>query len=75
MESLDDIFREEEELRLAETRREIAAEQAVWAALTPEQQAAVIAASEAKWAAYQDAIDAQGAAEPEDFEDEEEEED
>ena len=47
--SLDEIMREEEDRRLQEARAETAAETAAWAALTPEEQQAVIDAREAKW--------------------------
>lgn len=49
-ESLADIMRDEEARRVAEARAEIAAEQAEWDALTPEQKAARAAAYEAKYA-------------------------
>lgn len=47
---LSDLMAEEEALRLAETRRDLAREQAAWAALSPQEQAAIIAAREAKFA-------------------------
>lgn len=72
IETLADIFAEEEERRTAEARREIAAEQAAWDALTPEEKAAKLAENEAKWAAYADAVEA-AEAEPDEDEDEEEE--
>jgi len=50
MQTLSEIMAEEEARRLAETRAEVAAEKAAWDALTPEEQAAAIAAREAKYA-------------------------
>jgi len=50
MASLADLMAEDEAFRLEEARREIAAEKAAWDALSPEQQAAAIAAREAKFA-------------------------
>jgi len=48
--SIGDFMREDEERLLAETRAEIAREKAEWDALTPAQQAEIIAAREAKFA-------------------------
>lgn len=56
-ESLADMMREEDERRLAEARAEIAAEQAEWDALTPEQKAARTAAYEAKYGDVPDDLD------------------
>ena len=54
MEDLNDIFAEEEARRLAEGRAEQAKEDAAYAALTPEEKAAKLAAYEAKYAALED---------------------
>lgn len=48
--SLADMMAEDDARRMAEARAEIAAEQAEWDALTPDQKAARIAAMEAKYA-------------------------
>lgn len=47
--SLSNLLAEEEAQRLIETKAEIAAEIAAFNALTPEQQAVIIAEREAKW--------------------------
>lgn len=73
MSTLAEIMAEEDARRLAEARAEIARERAEWEALTPEAQAGIIAAQEAKWAAFQDAIDAQEATGHDDHEGDEEE--
>ncbi len=49
--NLSELMAEEETRLRAEAQAEIAAEKAAWDALTPEQQAAVIAAREAKYEA------------------------
>lgn len=48
--SIWDEIEKEDAIRLAHTRREIAAEKLAWDALTPEQKAAHTAAVEAKFA-------------------------
>ena len=74
MQSLDDIFKAEQAKGLEKFRAELAAEQAAWAALTPEQQAEIIAAREAKYAAdFPDR--AEEPDDDEDDEDDDEEED
>jgi hypothetical protein len=64
--NLNDLFAEVEAQALAEGRALQKAEDAAWAALSPEEKAAKLAAQEAKWAALDDL--------PED-EDEDEDED
>lgn len=54
MEDLNDIFREEEERRLAETAAEIAAEQRRWASLSDAERDALRQAYEAKYAHLDD---------------------
>ena len=48
--TIDELFAEEEAALLAKTRAEIAAEDAEWAALPPEQKLAIISAREARYA-------------------------
>jgi len=57
--NLGDMFREEEERRVAQHRIEAAAEKASWDALTDEERATIIAARDAKWSAFADACEAQ----------------
>lgn len=71
MESLNDIFVEEEARLLTATRAEIAAEKAAWNALTDEERAAHTAAVEAKYSDIFDVADS----DDDDSEDEPEEDD
>ena len=72
--NLDDMFREEEERRVAQHRLETAAESAAWDALSDEERAAVIAARDAKWNAFADACEAQAGDDDDDDNDDNEEE-
>ena len=47
--TIDDLFADEEAAALEKGRAEIAAEDAAWAALPPEQKLAIIAAREARY--------------------------
>lgn len=58
MEDLTSLFAEEEARRLAEARAEIAKEKAVYDALSPEQKAAKNAEYEAKYAHFDDLVEA-----------------
>lgn len=49
MQSIDDIFAEEEERLLIKGREEIQAENEVWDSLTPEQRHQIIEASQARF--------------------------
>lgn len=55
MANLSDLFKEEEEARLATARAEIAQEKAAWDALTPEEREQLSAAYEAKYALLEEA--------------------
>lgn len=54
MANLMDLFAEEEEIRLAQSRAEIAAERAAFEAKSPEERAAITAAREAFWESLHD---------------------
>lgn len=53
MQTMGELMAEEEERRLADSRREIAAEDAEWLALPAEERAARIAASAERWEALE----------------------
>lgn len=55
--SLGDLIRDEEARIVANSRREIAAEDAAWKALSDEERAAITAEREAKWDAFADACE------------------
>lgn len=72
--SLDELFAQEEAQRLAQARKDIAAEKAAYDALPQEEKDRLWALSEAKWAAFDDACKAPEA-EAEEGDDAEEDED
>jgi predicted Fe-S protein YdhL (DUF1289 family) len=57
MSTLADFMREEEARLIAETRVEVAREMAAWEAMTPEEQAKIIAAREARFADVPEGFD------------------
>jgi len=54
MSTLNDLFAEDEAIRLAKVRREIEAEDAAWAALPQAEKDRIIAEREAAWSALEE---------------------
>lgn len=70
--TLDELFAQDEDERLAATKAEMAAEKAAWDALPQEEKDRITAERESKWEAFEEACIASEAAEEEETEEEDE---